>query len=473
MASLHPIANAAAAAIRITASRRRRAPLTIPLTIMTIDVRAGRPPACLLQRWTEVTYRRTIVLGLSALLVALPSPAAAGKEHGSHDSSILTTAEFDELFRQELADLKPLSRGVPAQPASAAEASAYRYDRAGFEAAARRVDELAKAKAADSYGGAALSPVDPVLYLGFTKSPESVKSLLNMTAFRYEYRLVQTPTTQAEREAAVEALRSAGLDSLTYKSLDDAIDVAVPPNQAAALADEVENVVAAFAGRDRAAEIYAALRATTGTNQTHNAGAIRVVVEERRVVPESLSAGVANFTASGNPWCTFGANMVEISTGTRFAVTARHCVDGGDVFRNGHRFTVRERSLAGDEDWAILNIPAGIAPGLGQVWVSASWQINIHGPWRSWMTGEARTKMGRVSGYTEGVELGVDCGFPTATYWSMGGDSGSPVLYPYGTPRIRGVHFGRCGSNAAFTAIFDVELGNGTATQYRVLTYNE
>lgn len=414
-----------------------------------------------------------LVLTISVAFPVAINASTAATARAEDKDRVTAYSDFKIEFRAGVAEVEKRSDSVGGTPRSADVARVHPAGREDFEAWAHEVQDLLGHKLGDEFAGMAVHPVNNIAYIGTTTDGEIERGLLAGLdqPKGYEVRLTAVSTTAAERDDAMTRLSSAGIESFGAMTLDDTVQVYVNNE---AVADQVGRAlgVADVAGRLETIEQHDAVRV----------GAVSLVKGEMSSGDDSLASGVANFKADGSGYCTFGPNVVEIATGTRYATTAGHCKNHG-VWRNGQFFARREYVDVDGEDWAVHHIPSVIAPATGWVWVSPTWSIPIHGPWRSYMSGTARSMKGRVTGYTTGVYYGTFCGHPTATYNRAEGDSGGPVLYPYGSPRIAGLHSGDCTyyeastsmviHSSRFTAVYLLELGGGTTAQYRILTHSE
>lgn len=341
-----------------------------------------------------------------------------------------------------------------------------------FESWAYDLEQHLSASLGQEFSGVAIHPTQNTMYVGTASTGESEMAALSAAdlAGNYEIVLVSVSTTVAERAYVANQLTEAGVATYGVMTLDDSVRLSVDDAAAAARAGEALGIPELADVVDDLAE-----------NQSVRVRELTVSRVEMVDGKDSLSSGVSNSRADGSAYCTFGPNVVEISTGVRYATTSGHCDDG--VWRNGQFFARREGLETPTEDWAVHHIPSVIAPALGWVWVSSSSSIPIHGPWRSHMSGSVRNMKGRVSGYSTGVYVGTFCGRPAASYNRAPGDSGGPVVYHYGTPRIAGLHRGACTYYdtttstvvhwATYSPVYALELGGGTTPQYRILEHDE
>ncbi len=169
------------------------------------------------------------------------------------------------------------------------------------------------------------------------------------------------------------------------------------------------------------------------------------------VQPLILVRGGMAITNTATPPCTAGLAMKSVS-GSRYVVTAGHCVAAGNLFWYLDGYTIGPAAYHSwpDNDYAAIlvayNSPVTTHPTLIQRGSSASRVLGTNNP----RVGHILCKSGAVSGVTCGTVLALNV---TVTYHggevvnglietnicAFKGDSGSPLYLDHGDSRLIGM----------------------------------
>lgn len=445
--------------------------------------------------------RRLAPLGIGLICVALTVGTVTSSVAAPPDTTSTVTvttgaipSRVDELFSGSLNAAERIHDEYASAAAKADSPPDTRafwgYDRDAFERrASDLLDELAE-RFPDSFAGGALDPAKALVTVGVTRDDPELAKFASDQADAFEVEYTRMPYSLSERTALVQDFREAEIGSVNDGLMSDLVEVQVPVksarSDAARIASTVASATLSLARAEGAAvELEQALvdaAASADRSERISIGPVAITVADVQVETESISAGVALKNSAGSNVCTSGFAMRKKSTGVLYITTAAHCY-GVNLYRSGtllpwtSAIGTSIEDYANGQDWGYLSVPSPVAPPVGVVWVDANTQYNVQGAWRSSWPGLSRCHMGGTTGYSCSTLMGDICGgFESTLYDSDGGDSGGPVIYPYGTILAAGLHTGTCLDSSSgrwfkvYTKIYNVEKAGNSSATYEVVT---
>lgn len=432
------------------------------------------------ESWSRRGSPGRIIAGTAVALLVLSACSFQSNTPSSAESRRIhigePTAEvdlFDAEIMPRVKEAQPLVDELEANPPQgeglgADDEAIYGYPRVEFEEKASALLDRLLESQPDSFGGASMDPIDPFIHLGYVGDPSALEA--EASSVGIEVRMIPVQSTLAERKRIGERLTERGIDA-SVADFGNYVVLEKGADQINKAGEEFLDAIqyAVDLPEEQRSELEKAVAAAPETGVA--IGDLLLVPVEPVHSLYSLSAGVTLKKSNGQAACTSGFAMRRIATGVGYISTAAHC--DSPLNRNG---VVLGQQASGNEysvnqDWKILNVPSSVGPAIGKVWVSASNQIGIKGPHRSSWPGTKRCARGITSGYQCGYTATAVCGgWPAATYKMTYGDSGGPVLYPYGTVLAAGLVRGACGGRDTYTSIYRLELAGGSSPRYTVIT---